>query len=238
MAHEVDLDGEGAVAEIVLRGPQGNSLDREGIEQLRASLLELRGSEALRAVIVAGADGGFCAGRLRDRSLTTKDEIATDLAPILALNRVFDSYPVPVIAAVEGQAYGFGFGLAMLSDVAIAGEGARFALTELAHGIPPLIVFSYLFRLVPYKVAFDLSLTGRELDTEEARRLGLLTEIVPDGGALGRARELAALVVQTDPTAIALLKEYSRKNAALVDEDAAVSGADRIAALLAASTPH
>jgi enoyl-CoA hydratase/carnithine racemase len=238
MAQEVKLDAAGAVAEVVLESAEANALDRQGIQDLQGALLDLRQSDTLRAIILTGANGTFCGGRIRDRSLITAEEIETDLAPIIELNRVFDSYPVPVIAAVEGQALGFGFGLAMLSDFAIAGQSAKFALTELAHGIPPLIVLAYLFNLVPYKVAFNMALTGEELSAGDAAHLGLLTEVVADGGSLARAHEVAALVVGTDPTAISLLREYSRKNAALIDDHAATTGAGRIAALLAANTPH
>jgi len=231
--HDLHLDELGHVAEIVLDAPRENSLDRAAILGLHELLEDLSRRESLRAVILTGANGNFCGGRIRDLALVTKEEIATDLAPILAMNSLIESYPVPLIAAVEGVAYGFGFGLATLCDIAVAGEGARFALTELAHGIPPLIVMSYLFRFLPYKVAFDLALTGREVGSEEAAARGLLTEVCPSGQSLVRARARAEHVAGLDAEAIGLLRSFARANAALVDGSAASGGADRIASLLA-----
>jgi enoyl-CoA hydratase/carnithine racemase len=200
---------------------------------LQALLDEVLEHQQARTVIVSGADGNFCAGRIRDMSLVTKDAIATDLEPILAMNARLESYPLPIIAAVEGVAFGFGFGLATLCDITVVGEGATFALTELAHGLPPLIVLSYFFRFVPYKVGLDLALTGREVDAKEALRLGLATSVCANGGALAAARAVAGQIVAVDGDAIRLLRRFARDQAALADQKAAANGADQIAGLLA-----
>ena len=171
-----------------------------------------------------------------DMSLVTKNEITTDLEPILAMNARLESYPLPLIAAVEGVAFGFGFGLATLCDVTVVGEGATFALTELAHGIPPLIVLSYFFRFVPYKVGLDLALTGRELDAEAALGLGLATSVCATGSALAAARKTADHIAATDPEAVRLLRRFARDQAALANPVAATYGADQIATLLASRT--
>jgi enoyl-CoA hydratase/carnithine racemase len=233
VAHELQLADDGRVAEIVLRAPRENSLDRAAIEELQQMLEGIASSARVRAVIISGADGNFCSGRVRDPVLLTEEEIATDLRPILQLNHLLDTFPIPVIAAVEGVAFGFGFGLAALCDVAIVAEDATFALTELAHGIPPLIVLSYLFRFLPYKVAFDLALTGRHVGAIGAQHLGLATEIRPAGVCLARAREIAEHIASLDARAVLLLRTFSRQNAALLNETAAGEGAGRIAALLA-----
>jgi enoyl-CoA hydratase/carnithine racemase len=235
MPHDFHISDDGQVAEIVLRAAGENALDRSAIEELHHLLEDVASNVAARVVIVSGADGNFCAGRVRDTSLLTAEEISTDLAPILELNRLLDSYPLPIIAAVEGVAFGFGFGLAALCDVAVVAEDATFALTELAHGIPPLIVLSYLFRYLPYKVAFDLALTGRHVGATGAQHLGLATEIRPVGECLARAREIAAHVATLDPRAVLLLRSFSRQNAVVLNDDAAREGALRIAALLASA---
>ena len=177
MPHQLSFNPSATVAEILISAPGRNALDRAGILELHALLDEVLEHDQVRTVVISGADGNFCAGRIRDMSLVTKDEIATDLEPILAMNARLESYPLPIIAAVEGVAFGFGFGLATLCDITVVGEGATFALTELAHGLPPLIVLSYFFKFVPYKVGLDLALTGRELDAKEALRLGLATSV-------------------------------------------------------------
>jgi len=236
MPHQLSFTASATVAEILISAPGRNALDRAGIIELRALFDEVLDHDEARTVIVSGADGDFCAGRIRDMSLVTKDAIATDLEPILAMNARLESYPLPIIAAVEGVAFGFGFGLATLCDVTVAGEGATFALTELAHGLPPLIVLSYFFRFVPYKVGLDLALTGREVDAKEALRLGLATSVCANGGALSAARAVAGHIASVDGEAIRLLRRFARDQAALTDPAAAANGADQIAALLASKT--
>jgi len=233
MPHELQIDDEGHVAQITISAPPKNALDRAAIEELRAILADLGQRASTRAVVLSGAGGNFCAGRIRDVALRTPAEIATDLAPILAMNEQLETFPVPIVAAVEGVALGFGFGLATLCDVTVAAESATFALTELAHGIPPLIVLSYFFRFLPYKVGLDLALFGRELDAGEAKRLGLVTTTCPTGTASDEAVALARRIAEIDPEAIRLLRSFARTQAAILDAPAARSGADRIAALLA-----
>jgi enoyl-CoA hydratase/carnithine racemase len=233
MPHQLSFDASATIAEILMSAPSRNSLDRAGIMELQALLDEVLEHDQVRAVIISGADGQFCGGRIRDMSLVTKAEIATDLEPILAMNARLESYPLPIIAAVEGVALGFGFGLATLCDITVVGDGSTFALTELAHGLPPLIVLSYLFRFVPYKVGLDLALSGRELDAEEALRLGLATSVCPTGAALNTARGIAGHIASTNGDAIRLLRRFARDQAALADPAAAANGADEIAALLA-----
>jgi enoyl-CoA hydratase/carnithine racemase len=233
MPHQLTFFDSETIAEILISAPGRNALDRAGIGELHALLDEVLEHDHVRTVVISGAEGNFCAGRIRDMSLVTKDEIATDLQPILDMNSRLESYPVPIIAAVEGAAFGFGFGLATLCDVTIVGEGATLALTELAHGLPPLIVLSYFFKFVPYKVGLDLALTGRELDAQEALRLGLATSVCASGGALAAARVLAGHIAAVEADAIRLLRRFARDQAALADPTAAASGADQIATLLA-----
>ncbi len=231
--HRLSFSESGAAAEIVISGAQANALDRPGIEELHQLLEQVAASGEARSVVLTGAEATFCGGRIRNPALVTAAEIESDLAPILEMNRLLEGYPLTLIAAVEGAAFGFGFGLATLCDITVAADDARFALTELAHGIPPLIVLSYFLRFVPYKVAFDLAHPGREIDAAEALRLGLVTSVAPAGATLAAARRFAATIETVDPEAMLLLREYSRRNATLVDDRLATEGAGRIAALLA-----
>ena len=170
---------------------------------------------------------------MRNTDLVTKDEISTELEPILALNARFESCPVPIVAAVEGVALGFGFGMAAFSDVTVAAEGATFALTELAHGIPPLIVLSYLFRFVSYKAGLDLALTGREVSAEGALRLGIATTVSAAGSALEELARSPTPSLAPTQRRLGCSAGSLADQASLSDPQAAARGADRIAALLA-----
>jgi enoyl-CoA hydratase/carnithine racemase len=117
---------------------------------------------------------------------------------------------VPVVTAVEGEALGFGFGLTAQSDYAVAAEDAVLALPEMSHGLPPLIVLSYLFRFVPYKRAFELALTSRRIGAQEAKEAGVVTEVVAPGQAVPRAMAVARMMAGFDATSLGLLRSFAR----------------------------
>ena len=99
----------------------------------------------------------------------------------------------PLIAAVEGPAVAGGTEILQGTDIRIAGESARFGVSEVRWSLYPLggsVV--RLRRQIPYAVAADILLTGRHVRAPEAKEIGLIGEVVPDGTALDRAREVAA----------------------------------------------
>lgn len=109
---------------------------------------------------------------------------------------------VPLIAAVEGAAFGGGFEIAMACDLVVAATTARFALPETHRGV--VASSGALFRaaaVLPHNVAFDLLLTGRELSGEEAHRLGFVNRLATPGGSIEDAIALAQLVLEGAPTA-------------------------------------
>jgi enoyl-CoA hydratase/carnithine racemase len=167
----------------------------------------------LRALVITGRNNTFCGGRIGAKGLTRASDVAEDLNAILKVNAALNALSVPLIAAVEGQAFGFAFGITAQSDYAVASDDAVFSLPEMSHGLPPLIVFSYLFRFVPYKRAFELAVTSRPISAKEASDAGILTEIVPGGTTLKRALEVATQMAAFDPKALGLLRKFGREAA-------------------------
>ena len=109
----------------------------------------------------------------------------------------------PLIAAVEGSAVAGGTEILQGTDIRIAGESARFGVSEVRWSLYPLggsVV--RLRRQIPYAIAADLLLTGRHVYAPEAKEIGLISEVVPDGMALDRAREVAAAVAANGPVAV------------------------------------
>jgi enoyl-CoA hydratase/carnithine racemase len=202
------------VARLTLQGREkGNFLDTQALLQLAESVSRLRDKSTMRALIITGQNGTFCGGRIGAKGLTRASDVAEDLNTILKVNAAFNALSVPVIAAIEGQAFGFAFGLTAQADYAVAAENALFALPEMSHGMPPLIVLSYLFRFVPYKRAFELALTSREISAQEAAAAGIVTDIAKPGTALDRAMEIARKTATMDATSIALLRKFARHGA-------------------------
>ena len=215
MAIEISAQGKG-VSVITLAGQEANNfLYTKDLLDLATALTKCASDKELRALVITGRNDMFCGGRVGAKGLTRASEVAEDLHAILKVNAALNALSVPVIAAVEGKAFGFGFGMTAQVDYAVAAENAVFSLPEMSHGLPPLIVFTYLFRFVPYKRAFELAVTSRQIAAKEALDAGILTEIVPAGAALKRALEIAGQVAAFDPNAMGLLRRFGRQSAEL-----------------------
>jgi enoyl-CoA hydratase/carnithine racemase len=116
--------------------------------------------------------------------------------------------PLPVIAAVQGCAYGGGAELALLCDIVLAGEGARFALPEVRLGIMPGIGGTQrLVRAVGKVQAMRLLLTGQSVDARQALAIGMVAEVWPDGALAGAALALARSIAAMPPLAVRQIKE-------------------------------
>jgi enoyl-CoA hydratase/carnithine racemase len=204
-------DGGGGIRVLTLVGvDRSGFLNTDGLIRMAAVLQEVGADPAVRALVLRGNDGMFCRGRIGAKGLTRASDVAEDLGAILQVNTALDALSVPVICAIEGEALGFGFGLAAQSDYAVAAEDAVLALPEMSHGLPPLIVLSYLTRFVPYKRAFDLAVTSRRIGATEAKEAGVVTEIVPSGQAVARAMAVAQGMTAHDARSVALLRRFAR----------------------------
>jgi enoyl-CoA hydratase/carnithine racemase len=213
MPIEIAARGNG-VSVVTLAGHDaGNFVYTQDLLDLAAALANCAADKDLRALVITGRGNTFCGGRIGAKGLTRASEVAEDLNAILKVNSALNALSVPVIVAVEGQAFGFAFGITAQADYAIAAENAVFALPEMSHGLPPLIVFSYLFRFVPYKRAFELAVTSRQISAQEASDAGILTDIVPSGTTLQRALEVADKMASYDPKALGLLRRFGREAA-------------------------
>jgi enoyl-CoA hydratase/carnithine racemase len=215
MAIEIEAKGKG-VSVVTLAGHDaGNFLYTQDLLDLAAVLTSAASDKELRALVITGRNNTFCGGRVGAKGLTRASEVAEDLGAILKVNNAMNALSVPVIIAAEGEAFGFGFGMTAQSDYAIAAENTVFSLPEMSHGLPPLIVFTYLFRFVPYKRAFELAVTSRNISAKEAMDAGILTELVPPGTALERALEFADMMAAFNPKAMGLLRKFGREVADL-----------------------
>jgi enoyl-CoA hydratase/carnithine racemase len=168
---------------IALRDAMSDALDRVAAD------------EAVKTVIVTGAGEVFCAGfdlkefdQLDDAAHAERLWASSD-----RWHRTLIEFPLPVVAAVNGPALAGGFDLAVMCDLRVAADTARFAHPEQKFSD---VVYGPLHDVVGGAVARDLCLTGRVLDAEEAKRLGLVASVVPAGDAVGEARRLAALIAQ------------------------------------------
>jgi methylglutaconyl-CoA hydratase len=204
----LQLSFDDAVATLTLNRPdKRNAISYELIDDLLRALEEVRDSSA-RVLILTGAGKAFSSGMDLDNLKAligrTPEQNLEDSRTMVSLFRALYEFPKPTIAAVNGAAIAGGTGLALLCDFTLAVPEAKFGYTEVRIGFVPAIVSTFLLRQVGEKIARDLLLTGRIFDAAEALKMGLINEIVPPEKLRGRARELAAQLVELSP--LSLLK--------------------------------
>jgi methylglutaconyl-CoA hydratase len=191
------------------RPDKRNAISYELIADLLRALEEVKSSPA-RVLILTGAGKAFCSGMDLDnlKSLIgrTPEQSLEDSRTMVSLFRSLYEFPKPTIAAVNGAAIAGGTGLALLCDFTLAVPEAKFGYTEVRIGFVPAIVSTFLLRQVGEKVARDLLLTGRIFDAEEALRIGLLNQIVPQEELLNRARRLAEQLMENSPASLTYTK--------------------------------
>lgn len=189
------------------RPARRNALDNALIGALGALLQEAASDPATRCVVLTGGDRFFAAGA--DVSeMQVRGFEALDNPARRAAWRAVERFPKPLIAAVEGYAFGGGHELVMLADIVVAGCSARFAQPEVNLGILPGDgATQRLTRIVGKPLAMRMILTGEPIDAETARAAGLVSDIVEDGQVMARALELAQAIAAKPPLATCLAKE-------------------------------
>ena len=203
------LAHEGAVAILTLSFPaRRNAFGLQMRTQLRERLEAAMGQPEVRAIVLTGAAGHFCAGgdisEMEERTLLQNRErwnLVTALIRLIALG------PKPVVAAVEGSAMGAGLSIAALADHVVAARDAKFGAAFVKMGLMPDMgaLWSLQHRVGRAKARELLGL-ARAFDGAEAGRIGLANEVVEPGQALNRAIAVAQEYAALPPVATALLK--------------------------------
>ena len=231
---KIESHGDGIYGVAFTRTADGNHISSAQLAEFAMTLDEVLAMPGLRAVVLSGEGEHFCAGRVGAKGLTSAAAVRDDLNLILEVNDRLRHSPVPFVAAVEGKALGFGCGFSTQCDITIAAEDAVFALPEMSHKLPPLIVLSYFGTFVPFKKAFELALTSRHFGATEAKEIGIVTEVVPRGAALARAVEFARTIAALDGESVQMLRAFARRVAGLSDETEAHNAVATMAIALAA----
>ena len=211
MAHLL-VERDGPVLVATLNRPERmNALSPEMFALLYDTWREASEDDGVRCIILTGAEGNFCSG-MDLKTLSGKDGEATDAfarrmqeEPDLPFKALLRSYrpTKPIVAAVEGVAIAGGTEILQGTEVRVAGESARFGVSEVRWGLYPMAGSAVrLRRQIPYTQAAEILLTGKHLSAREALEIGLVGHVVPDGQALARAREIAGTIAENGPLAV------------------------------------
>ncbi|MFE1594515.1 crotonase/enoyl-CoA hydratase family protein [Nocardia sp. NPDC058705] len=202
-----------------------NALSGEMMAIMRDAWDQVDSDPDIRVAILTGAGGAFCAGADL-KAMTTQhpgDSFSGggwDLSRIDALLKG-RRLTKPLIAAVEGPAIAGGTEILQGTDIRVAGESAKFGVSEPRWGLFPLGGSAVrLTRQIPYTVAVDLLLTGRHIKAPEAKEIGLIGHVVPDGTALDKALELANMIAANGPLAIQAILKTIRDTEGMHENDA------------------
>jgi enoyl-CoA hydratase len=230
----VELEGHTLV--VTMNRPEArNALSGEMLGIMTEAWERANSDPDVLAVILTGAGGAFCAGADLKAMTSTSPSSRFESGEYdpSVIKSLLKGYRVtkPLIAAVEGPAIAGGTEILQATDIRVAGESARFGISEAKWGLYPLGGSAVrLPRQLPYTVAADLLLTGRHIKAPEAKEIGLIGHVVPDGQALEKAHEIADLIAANGPLAVqAILKTIRDSEGKHEDEcwkdDAAVGAA-------------
>ncbi|HTE42000.1 MAG TPA: enoyl-CoA hydratase-related protein [Steroidobacteraceae bacterium] len=182
------------VATITLNRPdKRNAFDATLITQLHAAVQSVEDDSSVRVVVLTGAGNVFSAGadlaHMRRQGTMSQQENYEDAHAFAQCLRALDGLSKPVVARVNGGAYGGGVGLIACADIAIGMTTAKFALTEVRFGIVPAVISPYVVAAIGARHARRWFLTAMALDAKSARGIDLLHQVVADIGSLDAAVE-------------------------------------------------
>jgi len=207
----VDVERADQIAIVTMNRPAAlNAFNTEQLTRLLAVFREFAEDREIRGVVLTGAgDKAFAAGA------DIKEMVAMSPSDALmfgqlghAVGAAIESFPRPVIAAVNGYAFGGGCELALACDIRLASEHAQFAQPEVSLGIPPGWGGTQrLPRLVGSGVASELIFTGRRVKADEALRIGLVNAVYPADRLLAEATSMARAIAAVSPHAVRVSKQ-------------------------------
>jgi methylglutaconyl-CoA hydratase len=205
------LSRAGAVATVALDRPAvRNAFDDALIAELTKAFGDLAKDDGVRAIVLTGAGPVFCAGadvNWMKRSISfTKAQNKADALQMSGMFRAIDECPKPVIGRVNGTCFGGGMGLLSCCDVVVSVDSAQFAFTEVRLGIVPAVISAYVAPKIGAAAARRYFLTAETFGPEEARRIGLVHEIVPAEGLDAKVGEITAAILKNGPRAVATAK--------------------------------
>ena len=218
------VERDDAIVWITINRPAAlNALNPLAHREMSAALDGYAADSELRVAVISGTgERAFCVGSdLKARA----DADADDHPPtgFAGISHRFD-LAKPVIAAVNGLALGGGVEIVAACDLAIAAEHAEFALPEPRVGLAALGGggLQRLARMLPLKYAMELVLTGRRIVAEEAKRIGLINEVVPRAELRARTRRLAESIIEGAPLAVEASKQVMLRSLAMPDLEVAL----------------
>ena len=220
------IEQRGHVLIVTMNRPESrNALSGEMLEIMVQAWDRVDSDPDIRVCILTGAGGYFCAG-MDLKAATAKppgDSFADGSYDPSRIDGLLKGRRLtkPLIAAVEGPAIAGGTEILQGTDIRVAGQSAKFGISEARWSLYPMGGSAVrLVRQIPYTIACDLLLTGRHITAAEAREIGLIGYVVPDGTALDKALEIAEVIAANGPLAVQAILRSIRETEGLHENEA------------------
>lgn len=206
------VERRAAVARVTLNRPDvRNAFDDTLIAETTDAFTALGGDPAVRAIVLTGSGPIFCAGadvNWMKRSISyTEAQNKDDALRMSGMFRAIDENPKPVIGRINGDSFGGGMGLMACCDIVVAVEGIRCTFSEVKLGIVPAVISAYVAPRIGRSFARRYFLTAELFGPDEARRMGLVHEIVKPDQLDTKVEEIAGTLLKNGPNAVTLAKQ-------------------------------
>ncbi len=213
-ALSVIQDDRGVATVTLTRPGVHNAFDDALIARLTETFTALGRNPAVRIVVLEAEGKSFSAGAdinwMRRMAGYSRDDNVADAKALAAMLEAIDRCPCPVVALVQGAAYGGGVGLVAACDIAIGSANATFALSEVKLGILPAVISPYVLAAIGPRAARRYMLTGERFDAEEAHRIGLLHDVVGREELTGAGALMVDSLLAAGPGAQTAVKDLLR----------------------------
>ena len=213
LSEDIIEQTDGSLLTITLNRPEhGNGLNDTAIAELTA-LLQGAAARA-RLVVLKAAGNDFCVGRIAPRGAAAPKlealQVRRGRDVIFNCYAAFRESPIPIIAAVNGRALGFGCAIATCADITIASKSAIFQMPEFGENIMPTIAMSALLGKVTQKQLMYIAYSTAEFSAERAEILGLVSEVAPANSLDAAVERICAKILKAPQPAVLAIKEFAR----------------------------
>jgi methylglutaconyl-CoA hydratase len=184
----------------------GNQVTGAMFDAMLATLREEASRPSTRVLRIRARGKVFCTGR--ERAGRDVETIRNEAARIIEVKRSLRNSPLISLAEVQGDAFGFGFGLAILCDFVLVAEHATLKFPEMRSGLPPAAIMAYLGEYALPRFTFPLVLFGDPIAPQQALQIGLISQVCPADRLAAEADALVERILRLDPTAARRCKEF------------------------------
>ena len=229
----LSTDDRGVALMRLNRPEKHNAFSPELIDALASAADSLAADDAVRVVILTGAGPSFSAGAdlnwMKAQMTADRAQRITEARRLAGMLKALNELPKPLIARVNGQAFGGGLGLISIADVAIAVDTARFAFTETRLGLTPATISPYVLARMGEGRARRVFMSSRRFDAHEARELGLISNVVAEADFDAAIEREAVPYLSCSPQAVAASKRLARRRGPVIDDAILTETAEHLA---------